>query len=115
MNIIVTCVLFILALVKKKSHILCLLLFLLMWSLWGWNTWNGDYIAYENRYYDSVNTSNTQEFGFLLINCLFVWLGIPFQTYMIIFSYVVLFILYKLIIKNIKTAKRPVILSQIKM
>ena len=100
MNIIVTCVLFILALVKKKSHILCLLLFLLMWSLWGWNTWNGDYIAYENRYYDSVNTSNTQEFGFLLINCLFVWLGIPFQTYMIIFSYVVLFILYKLIIKN---------------
>lgn len=100
MNILITCVLIVLALFKKKSQILCLLLFLLMWTLWGWNVWNGDYEAYKALFYDSLNIKNAQEFLFLSINTFFLKLGFSYQSYQIIYSFIVLFLFYKIIKNN---------------
>lgn len=42
-DIIITVILFVVALLRPQSKGVAVLIFALMWSLWGWNTWNGDY------------------------------------------------------------------------
>ena len=46
-DILVTIVLSVVSLIFPKSKLVAGLFFLFMWTLWGWNTWNGDYEAYE--------------------------------------------------------------------
>ena len=63
-DVIITIVLMALSLIYPKSKYIAILFFLFMWTLWGWNTWNGDYIAYEEVFSFPDNSNN--EFGYLV-------------------------------------------------
>ncbi|MGG5508119.1 EpsG family protein [Myroides sp. C6-3] len=77
-----------------------LLVFIYMWLLWGWNAWNGDYEAYEAVYlsttYDTIWTTNIEK-GYFLINYIFNNIfGLKFSSFMIVFAFFVLSIVYYL-------------------
>lgn len=82
---------------NPKSKRLCLIFFLFMWILWGWNSWNGDYDAYK-MLFDSSNDvfrkGIVTEYGFNILNEFFLYLGFTFQGYMIVISFLVLFVFY---------------------
>lgn len=79
-----------------KSKIIAICFFLLMWTLWGWNTWNGDFDAYQLRYENSIeNFTFGYEFGYNGICVIFNYLNFSFQTYLISISAIVLFVAYK--------------------
>lgn len=61
-----------------------------MWSLWGWNTWNGDYDPYCAIFEDSLKSIGGYESGYKMINAFFLSLGFSFQGYLILYSFVVL-------------------------
>lgn len=110
MDIIVTIVLVLLSFLFKRSKIVALLFFLFMWSLWGWNTWNGDYDAYKAIYQDSITRFNTQgnEIGYVLLNGAFLAMGFEFQGFMIIFSLIVLSIV---LFFTLRYSKYPALFS----
>lgn len=82
---------------NPKSKKLCALFFIFMWMLWGWNCWNGDYDAYKMLFESSgdiYRRNIVTEYGFNLLNEFFLYLGFTFQGYMIVVSFVVLYIFY---------------------
>lgn len=83
LNTVVSIALGALALFRPRSKFLCILFFIFMWTLWGFNLWNGDYVAYMNEYnypsWDSI------EIGYLAL-CNFFSPWLPFQGFMIIVS-----------------------------
>ena len=81
-SVLVTIILISLALVFNKSKAICILLFIFMFTLSGWNTWNGDYDAYERFYYSSILMNEEYEPGYILINVIFKKLGIEYQTFL---------------------------------
>lgn len=98
-DIVITIFIISLALVLKKSKIIATLLFLFMWILWGWNTWNGDYKMYENYYYDSIwifKDSLDYEIGYRYLNFVFSENKFEYKTFMIIFSFFVLYLIKKI-------------------
>ncbi|MBD5190642.1 MAG: hypothetical protein HDS93_02130 [Bacteroidales bacterium] len=83
LNVIVTIALSVLAVFRPRSKFLCILFFIFMWSLWGFNLWNGDYVAYMSEY--DMPTQDTIEIGYQsLCGLLSPWL--PFQGFLIIVS-----------------------------
>lgn len=82
-NVLVTIVLGGLALFRPRSKVVCIIFFLFMWTLWGFNLWNGDYVAYMEEYnypmWDSI------EVGYKVI-CGFFSSWLPFQGFLIIVS-----------------------------
>ena len=85
-----------------KSKLLTVSIFLFIWILWGWNTWNGDFDAYKLIYDSSINPSLSNvvtEAGFNYFNKIFNLLGFSFEQYMQIISFLVLSIYFIFIIK----------------
>ena len=102
--------LIILCIIFPKSKIVSLLVFLFMWQLWGWNTWNGDYDGYKAIYetFGRFGIKDTNfEIGFGLLNKFFFDIGLSFQSYMIVFSFFVLSLIYLFV----KKSPYPAILS----
>ncbi|OCA69884.1 hypothetical protein BBH99_03595 [Chryseobacterium contaminans] len=85
--------LLLLCIIFPKSRIVAGCVFLFMWQLWGWNSWNGDYFQYEYIYnsigkfgLDTVNV----EIGYKIFNNWIYSLGFDFQDFMILYSFVIL-------------------------
>lgn len=92
------------AILKPRSQIVTSAVFLLMWLLFGWNNWNGDYEAYEIIYYESITTlkllldeRNFYEIGFICLNAFFRFLKFEFQEFLIFYSLIPLFLLFHFI------------------
>lgn len=83
LNVVLTIVLSVFAISRPKSKIVCIIFFMFMWTLWGFNLWNGDYVAYMNEYdlpmWDSI------EIGYQALCSLFSS-RLPFQGFLIIVS-----------------------------
>lgn len=93
----------ILCLLFPKSKIVALVMFLLMWLLWGWNTNNGDYANYRDAFESIQNVSLYEtgyEFGYSVINYLFSSLGFSFQGFLIVYSFIILSLIYTYFINN---------------
>lgn len=97
-DILVTIVLSLLSLIFPKSRLVTGLFFLFMWTLWGWNTWNGDYDAYE-KIFLGIENGVSAEGGYWLLNSFFKLFVEDFQTFLIIISFVVLFCIYRFVIR----------------
>ena len=95
-NIIFTIVIASLCIIKPKSKIVCIAFFFFMWTLWAFNVWNGDYIAYMNEYYEPA--WETVEVGYRLI-CKICSLFLPYQGFLILTSGIILFTFCYLCIK----------------
>lgn len=80
-----------------KSKVLASVIFLFIWQLWGWNTWNGDYDQYKNVY-NVLGRFGEQtikmETGYRKINLLFFYLNLDFQQYMVVYSFIVLSLVF---------------------
>ena len=87
-DVIITIVLMALSLIYPKSKYIAILFFLFMWTLWGWNTWNGDYIAYEEVFSFPDNSNN--EFGYLVLNRLIGCFTDSYQVFLITVSFAIL-------------------------
>ncbi|MBD5391378.1 hypothetical protein HDR66_01070 [bacterium] len=86
-NVIVTITLCILSILFPKSKIVCLSFFAFMWTLWGFNMWNGDYIAYMLEY--QYPEWDTIEIGYRALCSLFSsWL--PYQKFLMVVSGIIL-------------------------
>lgn len=95
MDILLTIVLVILALIFRKSKLVTVLIFLFLWTLWGWNAWNGDYEGYENIYLNSLNYSQRLGFsvekGYQTINHFFIYnLKLSYQSFLKVYSFIIL-------------------------
>lgn len=93
MDIFIGIIIYSLCLIFKKSKILTVISFIFLWTLWGWNTWNGDYDSYEKVYYDSffANTEySSTEFGFMGLVKLFYNFGFSYQNFLITISAIIL-------------------------
>lgn len=85
--------LLLLCIIFPKSKIVAGGVFLFIWQLWGWNSWNGDYFQYEYIYntlgkfgLDALNV----EIGYKIFNNWIYSLGVDFQGFMILYSFVIL-------------------------
>lgn len=110
LNILITILLVVFSLIFKKSKFIAIVFFLFMWTLWGWNTWNGDYDAYENIFLLSNLETSSVEFGYSLYNKFLNSIGISFQHFMILSSLIVLSIVA---IFTLKFTKYPALYSSI--
>lgn len=101
-NILVSIILILLSLVFRKSKLIGGMFFLFMWSLWGLNTWNGDYEGYENIFYNStfLDFEFSYDFGYSLISSTFRLLGLEFQEYLAVISALVLLVVYRFGVRN---------------
>lgn len=86
---------------RSLSIFLALLVFLIMWGLYGWNSWNGDRDAYE-LYYHTRDTyaSWGGEVGYGYLNILASQSGLSFQSFQILISLVTLFLVFRYIVKR---------------
>ena len=108
LDIIITIVLFSLALIFRRSKLVCVAFFIFMFTLSGWNTWNGDSDAYERIYRNSILLSGELEPGYLLINTTFNILGMQYQTFLqLIYAFVLSLFAYA----AIKYSKYPALYS----
>lgn len=93
----------ILCLLFPKSKSVALLIFLFMWLLWGWNTDNGDYANYKDAF-ESIQTGSLHETGYELgygvVNYLFSSLGFSFRGFLIVYSFIVLGLIYTYFINS---------------
>lgn len=75
--------------------------FLLMWGLYGWNTWNGDRDGYELYYNTRVTLASWgKEVGYGYLNILANRSGISFGYFQIALSLVTLLFLYRYVLKK---------------
>ncbi|MDQ0782867.1 EpsG family protein [Chryseobacterium sp. W4I1] len=85
--------LLLLCIIFPKSKIIAGCVFLFIWQLWGWNSWNGDYEQYEYFYntigkfgLDAINV----EKGYSIFNSFIYSFGLDFQGFMIVYSFLIL-------------------------
>ena len=97
LNIYITIALLGLNLLFPKSKQFSFLLFLFMWTLWGWNTWNGDYDGYQLFFEDPEIKAG--EIGFSLYNYAIKSLGFSFQGFMAITAGLLLFFVWRLLLR----------------
>lgn len=97
-DILVTIVLSMLSLIFPKSKLVTGFFFLFMWTLWGWNTWNGDYETYE-KIFGGIEEGVSAESGYWLLNSFFRFFISDFQTFLIIMSFIVLSCIYRFVIR----------------
>lgn len=58
-----------------------------MWTLWGWNTFNGDYESYKVGFEEALSSTNDlNEFGYKWINYFLFRLGFTFRGYYVLTS-----------------------------
>lgn len=99
LNVLITIGIGCLCILFPKSKAVSLVAFTFMWTLWGLNLWNGDYIAYSLKYSgDSVNDISSIEFGFDFLCSLFSKY-VPFQVFMALLSLLILYSFYHFTIK----------------
>ena len=79
------------------KKLLYVLLFLTAWVLFGFNTKNADHVQYEFAYnsYSLDAHGSTNELGFRLLCVAFNTIGCPYQLFIIIYSFVGLYIMFK--------------------
>ncbi len=106
---VIFAVLALLSVFFQKSKTVTCLFFIFMWILWGWNYSNGDYDMYEMKYSNSID--GVLEIAFNSIRYLAFSLKIPFQGFMIIYSFSVLSILLHCTLKSYKPALLSLFLS----
>lgn len=82
-----------LSLSKVKKISCCFFIF--MWLLWGFNTFNGDYIAYEDTFL-SPDFSSSPEFGYLLLNSIVGCFTSSYQVFLALMSLGILFVMYRI-------------------
>lgn len=101
LGLILAIILTVLALIFKKSKIVTVLLFILMWILFGWNYWNGDYDMYERNYKESIFAlfEKTYETGYVLLNILFNSFQCSFQEFFMTMSGISLLLLLRFVLK----------------
>lgn len=84
---------------EAKNLILNVSSFLLLWILFGFNTYNSDYGNYELIYNIIANTgdylSSNIEIGFKYIMKFFIMLNLNYQMFLIVYSFICLIIFYK--------------------
>lgn len=68
--------------------------------LFGWNEWNGDYDMYEEMYnYHKFFDLGYYEFGYYELSGFFVNNNFTFKQYLIVYSFIVIFLFYRVIYK----------------
>ena len=83
-----------------KSKILAAVVFLFIWQLWGWNSWNGDFDQYKNfynvlgRFGGTTGSAVSAENGYRFINSFFYYLDLNFQGFMIGYSLLILSVIF---------------------
>lgn len=95
-DVLITILIGCLCIFFPRSKAISFIAFTFMWTLWGLNLWNGDYIAYLSQYYGE--DAGSTEFGFELLCNLFSKF-IPFQVFMVLLSSIILYSLYHFIVK----------------
>jgi len=86
---------------KYVSVLMSFPVFLLMWGLYGWNTWNGDREGYELYYNTRVTLASWgKEVGYGYINIVASRSGISYATFQVFVSLVTLALLYRYIVKK---------------
>ena len=94
-DIFITILLFVFTLIYPKSKRLAAVFFIFMWLLWGFNTFNGDYIAYEDTFL-SPDFSSSPEFGYLLLNSVVGCFTSSYQVFLALMSLCILFVMYRI-------------------
>lgn len=93
-----------------KSKAVAAGVFLFIWQLWGWNSWNGDFDQYKNFYNVlgryGVNSMGA-ETGYKIINSFFYFLSFNFQEFMIGYSLLILGIIFYFV----RTSPYPALFS----
>lgn len=86
-----------------KSKVLAVFVFLFIWQLWGWNSWNGDFDQYKN-FFNVLGRFGQNaieaEVGYQLINNFFYFLGFDFQEFMIGYSLIILGIIFYFVTRS---------------
>lgn len=86
-----------------KTKILNILSFIVIWILYGFNTYNSDYKTYEEIYNIIAVTGNYSsrniEFGYKYIMKFFTMLHFDYQLFLICYSFICLFLLFKAVSK----------------
>ncbi|WP_185218495.1 EpsG family protein [Sphingobacterium mizutaii] len=83
----------ILSIIFPKSKFVSVLGFVLIFLLWGWNYWNGDFDSYEEIFYNIGKyglDSSSAEYGYRFLNFGISELGFDFQGFMVINSLITL-------------------------
>lgn len=86
---------------RSLSIFFALLVFFIMWGLYGWNSWNGDRDVYE-LYYHTRDTFSSWggEIGYGYLNIIANQSGLSFQAFQILISLVTLFLVFRYIAKR---------------
>lgn len=101
MSYVVSSVLILFSLIKKKSTLLSLLLFITLWILFGFNTENADYRFYELMFNGAINIPDR---GFEFLLGFFNLIGFTYQQFLIVITlicYVIIFISIKRYTENL--------------
>lgn len=100
-SIVFSILLSLLSLKFGKSKTVAALFFVFMWLLFGWNSWNGDYDAYEKLYNYPISELDTSkyEWGYSGLMLLFGQLGFSFQDFFIFISFVSMMLLFNFLIR----------------
>ncbi|HDS1699003.1 MULTISPECIES: EpsG family protein [unclassified Pseudomonas] len=86
---------------RYLSIILSIPVFLLMWALYGWNTWNGDRDGYELYYNTRITLASWgKEVGYGYLNIIAKQAGISFGHFQIALSLVTLLLVYRYVLKK---------------
>lgn len=96
-SILLACTLSLLAIIWGKSKKISFLFCLFMWILFGWNFYNGDYEAYENLYYNFLAdlSIGQYEVGYRLLIYLGNTIGLSFQEFFIVISFLIISLYYR--------------------
>lgn len=96
LSIVVAIILILSSIISPKSKSIAVLFFLFMWSLWGWNTWNGDYEAYKDSYEQSYHLleSFDYEVGYSILEYFSFFIGLSYAGYLKVVSLFVLAIAF---------------------
>lgn len=94
-DIFITILLFVFSLIYPKSKKIAAIFFIFMWLLWGFNTFNGDYVAYEDTFL-SPDFSKSPEFGYLLLNVVVGRFTSSYQVFLALMSLCILFVMYRI-------------------
>ncbi|WP_313893775.1 EpsG family protein [Psychrobacillus sp.] len=75
--------------IEKKFSLSFIFLFIIMWLLFGGNTWNADYANYSRLYNDiSEFSSRNTEVGFYIFSKICSLMGLSYNTFLMIYSLV---------------------------
>ena len=85
----------ILAFFFPKNKKVSIIIFCVMWILFGWSSNNADYNIYQNRYYNYKNLVSQTEPLFSCLMRMFNFLNFSYEKFLIAISFVLLLILHK--------------------